>query len=659
MQPSLCSDRIRPIGRTTSPRWLFLLLAAWVLAACRTADGREGTEEASLGTLTVVVHSNIPGRQLEVRAERLEPDGCQEGEPGCAWVPKAPRQVELAPSPAEETWSGRLVRVEEGNYRLEASVSVEGSTFETPSKVSVEVRPGLEARLHLVLRQRLEMPPHDTPHFTSLLLGGHPVEPGDSVQLTIAAGPIGGNLQLWGRSEDPLPQGSSACPAGGCNRGAFVESFPLAFDPALGLTLTWQAPADPGDFLHPVELELRDEKNAGAKLRFHIRIEEPCVSECDGVCVDHQTDPDHCGSCDTKCTGRCIEGACDPIASIVAGYHHTCALTAAGDIYCWGDNSNNQVGHIHHEPFYSLPVKSEGSDGQAALMVSAGDLHTCAILADRTARCWGRNDNGQLGSGDDDYTTPPSGTPIPVKGLDKLDYISVESSENHTCARNQDGEVYCWGHNGSGQLGEGKTVPRSSDPLLATTLGFAPKSISVGPFFTCSITDTDEIHCWGDTSFGKQFANGIGPAIHASAGYSHACALMSDGKVICWGDNEVKQVSGSSVRTVPPTEITGISDATSVDAGTYHTCALVGGGKVRCWGFNAQGQLGDGGNTTTHIPVEVLGITGAVQISVGSHHACALLGDETAWCWGSNVRGQLGRLGAAGGTRHTAAPVAW
>ncbi len=230
------------------------------------------------------------------------------------------------------------------------------------------------------------------------------------------------------------------------------------------------------------------------------------------------------------------------------------------------------------------------------------------------------------------------------------------------CAVISDGTAWCWGLNGSGQLGTGTTYTASTSPVTVTGLAGAT-AITAGVDFTCALIGDGTARCWGDNYNGQlgngsvaQFGvpspttvSGLTGAIAISASGptgqgAHACALIGDGTARCWGENGTGQLGdGTTSQRNAPVAV-GLTGATAIDSGDRHTCALVSDGTARCWGHNLYGQLGTGATSFTDAtsPVAVTGITGATAISATSTHSCALVGTGTARCWGYNASGQLG-----------------
>src|SRR5439155_576645 len=171
-----------------------------------------------------------------------------------------------------------------------------------------------------------------------------------------------------------------------------------------------------------------------------------------------------------------VVGITGAVAVAARGYH-SCALLGDGTVWCWGRNSDGQLGvtlsgsQCPTTPGFfcsSTPVRATGITSAAAVI--AGGYHTCALFGDGTAQCWGRNDDGQLGDG----TFTRSSTPVRVGGITGA--VAVSAGILHTCALLANGTVKCWGavgpSNDFGQLGNGATTG-SSTPVTVTGTGVA------------------------------------------------------------------------------------------------------------------------------------------------------------------------------------------
>jgi alpha-tubulin suppressor-like RCC1 family protein len=344
-----------------------------------------------------------------------------------------------------------------------------------------------------------------------------------------------------------------------------------------------------------------------------------------------------------------VAGLGSGVQAIAAGSSHTCALTSGGGVKCWGNNEDGQLGDGTTED-KSTPVDVVGL-GSGVQAIAAGFLHTCALTTGGGVKCWGFGGFGQLGDG----TTEDKSTPVDVVGLGS-GVQAIAAGRHHTCALTTGGGVKCWGWNGLGQLGDGTTEDKTT-PVNVAGLGSGVQAIAVGGGHTCALTSSGDVKCWGynangqlgdGTTAGKSSpvdVAGLGNGVKAiAAGEIHTCALTSGGGVKCWGDNSVAQLGdGTEVSKSTPVDVAGLgSGVQTIAAGYLHTCALTSGGGVKCWGWNASGQLGDGTEASKRTPIDVVGLGSGVQtIAAGSWHTCTLTSDGVK-CWGNNSSGQLG-----------------
>ena len=314
-----------------------------------------------------------------------------------------------------------------------------------------------------------------------------------------------------------------------------------------------------------------------------------------------------------------VNGLGDAIG-VGAGSQHTCAIRIGGSVSCWGDNSHGQLGNGSFVSSFS-PVAVSGLDGTAsdrkATALAAGLNHTCALLGDRTVRCWGEGSHGQLGNG----ATATSSVPVAVSGLSMV--VSVASGTYSSCVTlSVSPWLMCWGDNAYGQLGDGTTVNRST-PVTVPGLGGVPRAVAMGADFACSALDRMPwFICWGSNGRG-QFGNGnvtssanpvtaagswYASSVSLAAGDQFICARQSTGRVDCWGDNTYGQIgdghaSGGYVST--PARVDGPTNAIHITAGSAHACAILADGSMRCWGNNNEGQLGNGQTSASTSPLGV------------------------------------------------------
>jgi len=253
-------------------------------------------------------------------------------------------------------------------------------------------------------------------------------------------------------------------------------------------------------------------------------------------------------------------------------------------------------------------------------IVSAGAEFTCAVTTQSQVYCWGRNDAGELGQG---TTTPLNNTvPLPVHGLPPA--VAVATGSYSACAIDTTANLWCWGDNIDGELGIGNKTTEATPVIVHGGLKFS--AVAVGGFFTCGITTSGAVYCWGNNSDGE-LGNGTttlskapvlvsalrGEAVQIATGGQHTCVVLNTGSVDCWGQNNDGQLgNGTTTDSDVPAAVSGLGGVTAVTAGEFHSCAILAGGALRCWGENADGQVGDGTTTTRITPVPVSGLSGGV-----------------------------------------------
>ncbi|WP_347261229.1 Ig-like domain repeat protein [Rudaea sp.] len=367
------------------------------------------------------------------------------------------------------------------------------------------------------------------------------------------------------------------------------------------------------------------------------------------------------GSTADKSTPVDVTGLTSGVAAIAAGGYHTCALTSAGGVKCWGANFNGQLGN-NSTTDSDTPVNVTGlASGVAA--IATGGTHTCVLTTTGGVKCWGNNSNGQLGNN----STTDSPAPVDVAGLTG-GVAAIAAGGFHTCALTEAGAVKCWGANGEGQLGNGSATDKPS-PADVAGLVSGVAAIAMGGYHTCALTAAGGVKCWGANDDGQLGNNSTAAnptpvdvagltngAVAVAAGDFHTCATTTTGGVKCWGDNSNGQLGDSSTTTsLTPVDAMGLADgAAAIATGGFHTCASAAAGGVKCWGGNSNGQLGNNSTTDSHMPVDVTGLaSGAAAIATGSRHTCALTVGSGVECWGYDSNGQIGN----GSTTDSSTPV--
>jgi alpha-tubulin suppressor-like RCC1 family protein len=268
--------------------------------------------------------------------------------------------------------------------------------------------------------------------------------------------------------------------------------------------------------------------------------------------------------------------------AITSGDAFSCALLDNGAVKCWGAGAKlGQGGTADRgdgpgEMGDALPAVALGA-GRTATAISAGGSHACALLDDRTVKCWGRGLYGRLGTGDENDRGDAPGEmgdallAVPL-GTDRT-AVAISAGGAHTCAVLDDHAVKCWGDNFNGTLGVGDTSNRGDAPgemgdaLPETALGNPAVAVAAGDSSTCALLESERVQCWG--------WNGVGQLGHGNTA----------------NRGETPEGMGAGL---PNTGLGEDRLTSAVTAGGLHVCALLDNGQIKCWGLNDEGQLGIG-----------------------------------------------------------------
>jgi alpha-tubulin suppressor-like RCC1 family protein len=380
------------------------------------------------------------------------------------------------------------------------------------------------------------------------------------------------------------------------------------------------------------------------------------------------------------------------VKALVAGTdaYHSLALKKDGTVWAWGYNEYGQLGDGAATPSVSsltpVQVKGEGGKGNLTGVTSmaGGVYHSLALTSDCTVLAWGINWSGQLGDG----TTAQRNAPVKVAGEDDGDFAlcspvtTLTAGCSHSLALDGSGNVWSWGRNNNGQLGDGtKTNRRMPVPVLVKDIdGLTPLSgvtqFAAGGAHSLALKD-NTVLAWGWNSFG-QLGDGTKTSRHmpvqvkvkgddgsltplsdvaalAAGGY-HSLALKEDGTVWSWGKNNNGQLGdGTKTNRLTPVKVERLYGITAIAAGCSHSLALDKEGIVWAWGYNKFGQLGDGTKINRLTPVQVEGLYGIAALAAGGDHSLAIqntvplkainslaIANGKAFSWGRNNNGQLG-----------------
>jgi alpha-tubulin suppressor-like RCC1 family protein len=374
----------------------------------------------------------------------------------------------------------------------------------------------------------------------------------------------------------------------------------------------------------------------------------------------------------------CDSGSCKQcITDVSHGQVHSCFLKYDGTVWCSGYNSRGELGNggMSTVPT-ATPVQVIDTTNAAihdATALGLGSHTSCAIRANGTPWCWGGNnlcpDGGQLGDG----TKNSRGFAAPVLREDGTGFTGVEQLGGEYCqmvARSASGALWAWGDKNNGDLGDGGLLSHSKAISVTDSSG-APITDAVdlssdGPH-SCYRNAADEIWCWGQNSNGQIGDGTRNNAVHPvhvfdgialAGGRFHTCALKSDNTMWCWGqgnqgrlgNGEGDRNSGTSIDQLRAGPVvtaiggTNFGDVSAISAGSS-TCAILANKDLYCWGVDVYGQIGTG--TGTYVPMPVLKADGTplhdvVRVVARYNRTCAFTGDGALYCWGRNSEGQLG-----------------
>jgi alpha-tubulin suppressor-like RCC1 family protein len=257
-----------------------------------------------------------------------------------------------------------------------------------------------------------------------------------------------------------------------------------------------------------------------------------------------------------------------------------------------------------------VPTEIPGLTGVVA--ISAGSEHTCAVLRDGGAKCWGKNLNGRVGDGSGKLFIF---SPVDVAELGS-DIVSISAGDEHTCALTGTGNVKCWGRNTEGQLGMGQETNRSKVPVEVVNIDGNAIALSTGFSNSCVVTNDGQVKCWGwmgsdELSNAPVALEGLdGNAKMVASGASHVCVVLESGEVKCMGENTEGQLGNDTISDfeafVTAQDLPG--DITEIGVSFDSTCALTISGEIFCWGDNTSGELGIGTTEESSTPVKVIGI---------------------------------------------------
>jgi alpha-tubulin suppressor-like RCC1 family protein len=331
--------------------------------------------------------------------------------------------------------------------------------------------------------------------------------------------------------------------------------------------------------------------------------------------------------------------------ALVAGAEHTVLATPQGLLYAWGRNNFGQIGDGSTTTPRTAPKAIPSVTGVISL--AAGDSHTLALTWDGRVFAWGYNNSGRLGDG----TTQNQSSPVLVPSLSNV--VAIAAGASHSLALTANGSVYAWGVGTSGQLGQGSTPASLQVPTLVPGLS-GIVGIAAGEWHSLAVTSTGQVYAWGANGSGQLgdgtttprnspvLISGLTQVSAVRSGSIHNFARLHSGAVYAWGGGSQGQLGiggGSNVTT--PALVTGFT-ALDLDAGDLHSLGITNDGALWAWGDNANSKLGDGTTIDKSSPMALASPTSVAFVAAGDNHSVAITTDGHVWSWGANSHGQLG-----------------
>lgn len=264
---------------------------------------------------------------------------------------------------------------------------------------------------------------------------------------------------------------------------------------------------------------------------------------------------------------------------LAVGALHTCAIADAGQVYCWGDGTAGQLGDgVRYSRLrYAVPISA---GAETFTEVVAGRAHSCALTTTGKAFCWGGNSEGQLGDGTQGLRS--GAVAVEQRGT----FVSLVAGGDHTCGLTGDGAAFCWGSNRFGQLGDGSLTAHPAPNEVAGAARFT--SLTAGVYHTCGLTTDGHTLCWGNDEFGQIGTAAAescptlcvtsptlvdGSFVAISAGMQFSCGVDQQRVTWCWG---ARLPSRTKVESAVPF-------ASLVASWASDACGLTDEGRPYCW----------------------------------------------------------------------------
>lgn len=321
---------------------------------------------------------------------------------------------------------------------------------------------------------------------------------------------------------------------------------------------------------------------------------------------------------------------------IALGSSFTCTDSELKGLECWGENSYGQLGNgTFRDSTTAIQSEFKGKVSKMKL----GTFHGC-LISEGEIFCWGRNTEGQVSGTNSEVTKIPK----PIEFLTDNKFIDIAISTSQTCALSVEGKVLCWGN----------VDPELRKPKWITTLPINIKLIAGGENHFCA-TDKVEIYCWGENQHGQlgdgtqksslipnKVKNIQGSISMLALGSRHSCVKIND-ELLCWGANDFGQIGdGSKKDQLTPVKVKLPKEKIdSISAGGAHTAAILNG-DIWIWGSNAKGQCMPSKNTGNQdgftLPTKLPYFSNVNEVFLGQLSTCIIKTNHYS-CWGASSNG--------------------
>jgi alpha-tubulin suppressor-like RCC1 family protein len=316
-----------------------------------------------------------------------------------------------------------------------------------------------------------------------------------------------------------------------------------------------------------------------------------------------------------------------------------------GTVRCWGQNGDRELGTSSSSDA-STPTQVQSIT--TAKTVVVGSTQTLALLANGSVMTWGKR------ASDYDYTTfaisyTTSTTPTAISGLGGVtDIVTAQSGDGGTCALLNDKTVKCWGFTSSSSGDTNFLIQPTDVGLTGVTL------IAGGNNFNCAALSSGGAKCWGfgregelgasvNYAWAPPVATGLSGTVSKLRASDYVgCALLSTGTLQCWGSNQFRQLGplgGTDFDSFTPLTVTDVSSVKDVSVGAENVCVIDTSGGVQCWGDDRSAQLGDqnlgsmGSGAAVSIPLS----GPAASVATGAQNACVVMQNGSVQCWGRSI----------------------